>query len=165
METQLPNGITIYGKEEYVDIMRKVTEENSRIWEDIGDTIDLPESEWLQVPITTDWQSSSAKLGNKVYPLTSEARKLMDEKFNKMHSQGKMSWSEELTPFAFPVFVVYKIVFVESNKISERKGRVVVDIRGLNKITILDNHSLPLQNDIITSVQGYIFISVVNCSG
>ena len=164
-ETQLPNGITIYGKEEYVEIMRKIAEENPRIWEDTGDTIDLPEDEWLQVPITTDWQSSSAKLGHKVYPLTPEARKLVDEKFNHMHTQGKMSWTQEPTPFAFPVFVVYKTVYVGPDKIPKRKGRVVVDIRGLNKITISDNHPLPLQDDIVTSVQGCTFISVVDCSG
>lgn len=165
LETRLPNGITIYGSEEHVGIMRRITEENPRIWEDTGDTIDLPESEWLQVPITTDWQSSSAKLGNKVYPLTPEARALVDEKFDKMHAQGKMSWSEEPTPFAFPVFVVYKTVYVGPDKVPERKGRVVVDIRGLNKITISDSHPLPLQDDIVTAVQGCMFISVVDCSG
>ena len=165
LETRLPNGITIYGKQEYADIMRSISEENPRIWEDSGDTIDLPEAEWLQVPITTDWQSSSAKLGNKVYPLTPEGRKLVDEKFDKMHAQGKMSWSEEPTPFAFPVFVVYKTVYVGPEKTPERKGRVVVDIRGLNKITVPDNHPLPLQDDIVTVVQGCTFISVVDCSG
>lgn len=165
LETKLPNGITIYGKSEYVEAMRRISEENPRIWEDSGDTIDLPESEWLQVPISTDWQASSAKLGNKVYPLTAEARKLVDEKFDKMHAQGKMSWSKEPSPFAFPVFVVYKTVYVGPEKIPQRKGRVVVDIRGLNKITIPDNYPLPLQDDIVTSVQGCVFISVVDCSG
>lgn len=165
LETRLPNGITIYGSQEHVEIMRRLTEENPRIWEDTGDTIDLPESEWLQVPITTDWQSSSAKLGNKVYPLTPEARALVDEKFDKMHAQGKMSWSEDPTPFAFPVFVVYKTVHVGPDKVPERKGRVVVDIRGLNKITVSDNGPLPLQDDIVTAVQGCMFISVVDCSG
>ena len=89
LETKLPNGITIYGKPEHVEIMRRISEENPRVWEDTGDTIDLPESEWLQVPITTDWQSSSAKLGNKVYPLTPEARAVVDEKFDRCTLKGK----------------------------------------------------------------------------
>lgn len=50
-------------------------------------------------------------------------------------------------------------------KTPERKGRVVVDIQGLNKITVPDIHPLPLQEDVFTAVQGCIFISVVNCSG
>ena len=76
-----------------------------------------------------------------------------------------MSWSSEPTPFALPVFVVYKTVYVGPEKVPERKGRVVVDIRGLNKITVPDNHPLPLQDDIVTVVQGCTFVSVVDCSG
>ena len=125
----------------------------------------MPEEEWLTVPVTTDWQSSNAKLGNKVYPLSSDARALVDEKFDKMHTQGKMSWTIEPSPFTFPVFVVWKTVYEGSEKTPRRKGRVVVDIRGLNKITVADNYPLPLQSDIVSSVQGCTHISVVDCSG
>lgn len=54
LETKFPNGIIIYGKSEYVEIMRRIFEENPRVWEDIGDIIDLSESEWFQIFITTD---------------------------------------------------------------------------------------------------------------
>ena len=165
METKLANGITIYGKMEDVSAIQKLTEEHPRIWEDTGDTIDLPESEWLTVPVTTNWQSSDAKLGNKVYPLSPDARALVDEKFDKMHEQGKISWSTQPSPFAFPVFVVWKTVYEGPEKTPRRKGRVVVDIRGLNKITVSDNYPLPLQSDIVSSVQGCTQISVVDCSG
>ena len=165
METKLSNGITIYGNEDDVTTIKRVTKQFPRIWEDTGDTIDLPEEEWLTVPITTDWQSTGAKLRNKVYPLSSDARALVDEKFNKIHDQGKMSWTTEPSPFAFPMFVVWKTVYEGPEKTPRRKGRVVVDIRGLNKITIADNYPLPLQSDIVSSVQGYTHISVVDCSG
>ena len=165
METKLSNGITIYGNEADVTAIQHVAEQHPRIWEDSGDTIDLPEEEWLTVPVTTDWQSTGAKLGNKVYPLSSDARALIDEKFDKMHTQGKMSWTTGPSPFAFPVFVVWKTVYEGPEKTPRRKGRVVVDIRGLNKITIADNYPLPLQSDIVSSVQGYTHISVVDCSG
>ena len=55
-----------------------------------------------------------------------------------------MSWSKEPTSFAFPVFVVYKIVYIGFKKIPKRKKRIVVDIRGLNKITVSNNYSLSL---------------------
>ena len=42
---------------------------------------------------------------------------------------------------------------------------MIIDIRGLNKITIPNNYPLPLQDNIVTAVQGYVFISIVNCSG
>lgn len=67
---------------------------------------------------------------------------MIDEKFDKMHVQRKMSWSEEFIFFVFPIFVVYKIVYVDPDKIPERKRRIVVNIRGLNKIIIFDNYSL-----------------------
>jgi hypothetical protein len=43
-----------------------------------------------------------------------------------------------------------------------RKGRAVIDIRGLNEITDNDNYSLPLQSDIIASVASFPYISTVD---
>ena len=45
-----------------------------------------------------------------------------------------------------------------------RKGRAVVDIRGLNSITQADIYPLPLQSDLISSVKDCKFISVVDCA-
>ena len=61
--------------------------------------------------------------------------------------------------------MVWRTVYEGPEKISKRKGRVVIDIRGLNRIIISNNYSLLLQNDTVTSVRGCTFISVVNCSG
>ena len=46
-----------------------------------------------------------------------------------------------------------------------RKGRVVVDIRGLNKLAVSDSYSLPLQGDIISAVAGFSYISVIDAVG
>ena len=62
------------------------------------------------------------------------------------------------TSHGFPVFVVWRTV----NGV--RKGRVVVDIRGLNKITKPDAYPMPLQSDIASAVQGCKFISVMDCT-
>jgi hypothetical protein len=70
-----------------------------------------------------------------------------------------MEWTTTNTPFAYPVFVVWRTLCD-----GERKGQVVVDIRGLNKLIILDAYPLPLQSDIIAAVQGKKFISVVDCA-
>ena len=43
-----------------------------------------------------------------------------------------------------------------------RKGRVVVDIRGLNKITESNFYPLPLQSNIISAVTKFPYISTVN---
>ena len=54
-----------------------------------------------------------------------------------------MEWTETKTPYGYPVFVVYKTVELPG-KPPERKGRVVVDIRGLNKNAEDDLYPMPL---------------------
>lgn len=45
-----------------------------------------------------------------------------------------------------------------------RKGRVVVDIRALNKITMPDAYSVPSQADILAAIHGSKFITTVDCA-
>ena len=45
-----------------------------------------------------------------------------------------------------------------------RKGRVVVDIRGLNKISESDAYPMPFQLNVISAVQGAKYITVVDCA-
>lgn len=66
----------------------------------------------------------------------------MDEEFDKLHAQGKMDWTTEATLFGYPVFVVWRTVQKDGQDV--RKGRVVVDIRGLNKIVETDLYPLLL---------------------
>jgi len=86
-------------------------------------------------------------------------QEFIDETHDKLQRQGKMEWSKDLTPFAFPVFVVWR------NVEGQRKGRVVVDIRGLNKVTMTDAYPMPLQTDITLAVVGYRYISTVDATG
>ena len=79
----------------------------------------------------------------------------MDSTFDALHAQERLRWTTENTPFSYPVFVVWKTVN------AERKGRVVVDIRGLNQLVVPDAYPLPLQADIIAAVKGSSYISVV----
>ena len=48
---------------------------------------------------------------------------------------------------------------------ADPKGRLVIDIRGLNKITETDSYSMPLQSDITAAVAGYPYISTVDATG
>ena len=49
-----------------------------------------------------------------------------------------------------------------SEKLSKRKSRVVIDIRGLNRITTTNFYPLPLQGDVINLLQGMECISILN---
>ena len=95
----------------------------------------------------------------RVYPLGIDDRELVDKTFDKLHKQERMSWSTTSTPFSYPVFVVWKTL--PSRK---RKGRVVIDIRGLNQISRIDVYPLPLQSDVLAAAQGCKYITVVDCA-
>ncbi|SLM39757.1 probable transposable element [Lasallia pustulata] len=128
--------------------------------------VNITPEEHLSIPLTVDWNTSTAaKLSHRVYLMGLNERAVIDEEFDKMHKQGRISWSVEPTPFSFPVFVVWKTVFSGSEKKPTKKGRVVVDIRGLDKITTTDAYPIPLQSEIISAVHGLKFISTMDCTG
>ena len=59
----------------------------------------------------------------------------------------------------YPVFVVWRTIQ------RERKKRVVIDIRGFNKITVIDFYHMPLQSNITTAIIGCRYISVFDAAG
>lgn len=63
-----------------------------------------------------------------------------------------MEFTNEPTPIAYPVFVVWKTITKEDGS-TTRKARVAVDIQGLNKITMPDSYPLPRQSDTIAEVK------------
>ena len=95
----------------------------------------------------------------RVYPLGNDAWKLVDDTFNEMHKQGRLEFTTDLTPFSFPVFVVWK-----SDSDGKKKGRAVVDIRKLNNLVIPDSYPLPLQSEIIANVQGCTNLAVLDAA-
>lgn len=155
-EHVLSNGITIYGStQEEAFQIAAVAMEFPEIWTDQGTTVDIPEEEWMPIPLKPGVDSKPSR----VYPLGQKDKEIIDETFDKLHQQGKMTWSNQPTKYSYPCFVVWR------DTPSGRKGRVVVDIRGLNKITESDSYPMPLQSDIISSVAGYRYISIVDATG
>lgn len=156
LEHVMPNGITVYGTPEVASQIASVAEEFPEIWQDQGTTVNIPEEEWMPIPLKSD---ATAK-PSRVYPVSQKDKDVIDETFNKMHDQGKMEWSSQPTPYSYPVFVVWRQMPDGS-----RKGRVVVDIRGLNKVTESDSYPLPLQSDITSAVAGFPYISTMDGNG
>lgn len=111
----------------------------------------------MKIPLKSDWEQRVTGKA-KVYPLGAKDRDLVDDTFNELHRAGKMSWTNESTPFSYPVFCVWR------NVDGKRKGRVVVDIRGLNAITQPDAYPLPLQSDMLQLVTKCSYITVIDCS-
>lgn len=161
----LDSKVTVYGTDHQALAYQDIVNSFPNLWKDRG-VVNLPPDQWMPVPLVNDWNIAGAKLAHKVYPLSPEDKKLVDEKFDAMHEQGRMSWVDEPTPFGFPVFVVWRTVPTGSgtDRRMVRKGRVVVDIRGLNKVTTTDAYPLPLQQDIIGALADCPFISTVDAA-
>ena len=155
LEHVLPNGVTIYGKPSAAEPLAQLIEEHEDLFIDQGQTVDIPENEWMPIPLKPGATSRPAR----VYPVGQKDREVIDATFDKLHDQGKMSWSKQPTPFSYPVFVVWK------DTPNGRKGRVVVDIRELNKITETDTYPLPLQSEIISLLLGYAYLSTIDAVG
>lgn len=146
IEIILSNGVTIHNSsKEAIDGFSNLVGEYFKVFQDQG-FANLSEDHWMKIPLKSGWEEK-VKEKAKVYPLGSKDKALVDQTFDELHRQGKMSWTTQSTPFSYPCFFVYR------GPPEKRKGRVVVDIRALNAITQPDAYFLPLQSDIIQAVQ------------
>ena len=150
----MPSGVRIYGD---TKPLQAVADEFPSLWEE-GSFANVPQEDWMRIPLRSDWESKIPKTP-RVYPLGNDAKDVIDETFDKLQRQKRLHWTKESTPFSFPVFVVWKRLPDGS-----RKGRPVVDIRGLNAATQPDVYPLPLQSELIGFVRGCGWISVVDCA-
>ena len=157
-EHQLPNRITIYGNKTGVTELNEVVNHYPSLWEDNGNVADVPEAEWMEIPLLDNWQELYKPGQAKVYPLGTKDCELVDQAFDKLHQQGCMTWTTQSTPFTYPCFVVWKTTP------NGRKGWVVVNIRALNRITMPNAYPVPSQADILAAVQGAAYISTVDCA-
>ena len=99
-----------------------------KIWRDIGDTINVPKSQWMFISTI----SGTKSLAIKMYSFSLKNKKMIDKKFNRLYEKEKMSWTERFTIYDYLIFVVWKIVN------GERKEKVMINIRRLNKIFKFD---------------------------
>ena len=157
LERVMDNGVTIYERtEQAAGVLNHILDHFQDLFIDKGETVDIPEDQWMPIPLKPDATSKPAR----VYPVGQKDRDVIDATFGKLHDQGKMAWSTQPIPFSYPVFVVWR-----SMPDGSRKGRVVVDIRELNRVTETDTYPLPLQSDVIALYMGHAYISIVDAIG
>lgn len=153
-EVTLPNGVRIHGNEETLEALTEVVN-SFDIWTDRGDTVDIPEEQHMPITLLPQIKYQPAK----IYPLSPKDKEVVDIAMDKLQRMGKVKFTTQPTPFSYPIFVVWK----EVN--GEKVGRMVVDIRGLNQITLPDTHPIPLQAAMIRCVAGCRYITIVDGSG
>ena len=103
----------------------------------------------MDIPLLDNWKEQYKPGQARVYPLGANDRAQVDKAFDKLHEQDHMEWTNTSTPVSFPCFIVWRTLPDDT-----QKGRVVVDIRALNKISMPDAYPVPSQADILTAVQG-----------
>lgn len=112
----------------------------------------------MTVPLIEGWETKLPK--SKVYPLGPKDRAVVDDAFQTL-DHGKMSHTPNDTMTGFPVFVVWWTTHEPSEE-PQRKGRAVVDLRGLNKVTVRDVYPIPCQDDILLLTNDKRFIAVLD---
>jgi hypothetical protein len=151
LERKHDTGVTIYGEDEVAERLAEVVETYPEMWTDRGTVVDIPEEDYMPLPVVHDWETKVPP--PKMYNLGPRDRAAVDEMCDKLQTEGKMEFTTRPTPFGFPVFVVWK----------NGKARAVVDIRGLNKITVPDSYQIPLQSDLFSRLLGCQYITTVDC--
>ena len=127
----------------------------SKLWID-QEFVKLSVENWMRISLKFDWKKS-IKNKIKVYSLNLKDKAVIDETFDDLQRQNKLSWTTNATFFS--CFVIWK------DFSDNRKNRVVVNVRDLNAITQLNAYSVSLQSNIIQAISDCFFISVIDCSG
>ncbi|KAK4181969.1 hypothetical protein QBC35DRAFT_342398, partial [Podospora australis] len=150
-------GIHIYGK--YQDLIRRITKvvrKFPRLWIEKDTPIDVPEEDQMRIPLVEGWQTQLKPA--RSYPLSQKDRAVLDSTFGALHNLKRMGWNNRPTPFTHPIFVVWRKV----NGVE--KGRVVIDMRQLNRVTVPDAYPLPLQSDIVGELRGKKYITAIDAA-
>ena len=113
----------------------------------------LPD-ELIYIPLVKGQQNQ--KIKSYIYPFSNRDREVLDKVFNELYRQGKMVYVTKPMPFVYLVFVVQRTVK------GQQKGRVVIDLYALNRITVPNNYPLPLQLEIIAILYGKRFITTID---
>ncbi|KAI0998999.1 hypothetical protein K3495_g9197 [Podosphaera aphanis] len=156
-EVVLQTGVTICNHNpDLLNKFKDIVMKFPNLWKDTGNVVGIEED--MEIPLVENWEEKYKPGVAKVYPVGNKDQEVIDTTFDKLHSQGRMEWTQNHTPFTYPCFVVWK------DTLKGPKGRVVVDIRALNKIALPDAYPIPLQSDIISATRGCSFISTIDCA-
>ena len=119
--------------------------------------MNLPPEKWMKIRTTDE----VFKL-TRVFRISSENKTFINKKFDALHAQNKLKWAK-INSYVFSVFVIWHTVHLQ-NKKPQRKNRIMIDIRDLNKVSKFDVYFMFFQSDIISIIQNCKFISIMNCA-
>ncbi|RKF74892.1 hypothetical protein GcM1_237098 [Golovinomyces cichoracearum] len=71
-------------------------------WKDTGNIVGIDKD--MEISSVENWEEKYKPGDAKVYPFGGKDQKVIDDTFDKLHSQGRMEWTENHTPFNLPIF-------------------------------------------------------------
>ena len=154
------SDITIYGTDFTVKTITVVAENFFSLWQNDDFTIRLPPKKWMFINLQPNAKITSFK----VYSLKQANKNLIDQQFDELQRQSKLKFITQSTFFSYSVFVIWKTVHKPNDLPSERKNRIMIDIRDLNKIIELNTYFMPLQANVTALVAGCPYISIFDAA-
>ncbi len=101
LKSTLLNDITIYDIIQMITAIAEIINSYD-IWTDKKDIMNILEENWMWITLTLDAKISLTR----VYSLSTKDKKLIDEIFDKLHKQHKLTWTEQSTLYDFSMFIV-----------------------------------------------------------
>ena len=85
-ELKLDSGVTVYGEDSNTAAqIAAVADAYPDLWIDKGNVANVPEGEWMKIPLVDNWQDVYKPANVKVYPLGPRNREVVDAQFDKLH--------------------------------------------------------------------------------
>ena len=152
LKTKLFNDIIVYDFSKIVVKLIVVANFFIIIWNDQNIIVNISKKQWMLIDLKLNVNIKSTK----IYSIELKKRKVIDDTFDKMHVNDKMTWSTQFTVFNFSIFVVWRDIF------NDFKSKIIVDIKDLNKMIEIDIYFMSLQTNIISVVIDYNYIFTID---
>lgn len=94
-ETVHNTGVTIHGSPQSRSLLGSVVDKFPSLWQDTGNVTNVPESQWMDIPLVDNWQDLYKPGQARVYPVRKADKEVIDDAFDKLHEQGRMEWTSE----------------------------------------------------------------------
>ena len=82
LEHIIPNSVTIYRKPKAADSLAQLLNEHQDLFQNQGQTVDIPEEEWMPIPLKPNTTSKPSK----VYPVGQKDKEVIDTTFDKLYN-------------------------------------------------------------------------------
>lgn len=83
LETQLPNGIIVYGKPKVMTLFKDMTEEFSLVWQSQS-FVNIPFKYCMTILLLDNWQSKLIDIKLIVYPVGHKLQLLIENTFDEL---------------------------------------------------------------------------------